>query len=34
MQVFQNGPNRGHDVFIPMDYIIGGEARLVRAGKC
>lgn len=22
---FQNGPNRGKDVFIPMDYIIGGE---------
>lgn len=22
---FQNGPNSGKDVFIPMDYIIGGE---------
>jgi acyl-CoA dehydrogenase len=22
---FQTGPNRGKDVFIPMDYIIGGE---------
>ena len=22
---FQNGPNRGRDVFIPMEYIIGGE---------
>ena len=22
---FQNGPNRGKDVFIPLDYIIGGE---------
>lgn len=22
---FQNGPNRGRNVFIPMDYIIGGE---------
>jgi acyl-CoA dehydrogenase len=22
---FMNGPNRGKDVFIPMDYIIGGE---------
>jgi acyl-CoA dehydrogenase len=21
---FQNGPNRGHDVFIPMDHVIGG----------
>lgn len=25
MQVFQNGPNWGKDVFIPMDYIIGGR---------
>src|SRR5271167_2764452 len=25
MQVFQNGPNWGKDVFIPMDYIIGGQ---------
>jgi acyl-CoA dehydrogenase len=23
-----NGPNRGHDVFIPMDWIIGGQARI------
>ncbi|MDJ0880956.1 MAG: acyl-CoA dehydrogenase [Gammaproteobacteria bacterium] len=22
---FQNGPNRGKDVFIPMDYLIGGQ---------
>nr|CRH04920.1 Acyl-coenzyme A dehydrogenase [Candidatus Magnetococcus massalia] len=22
---FLNGPTRGHDVFIPMDYLIGGE---------
>lgn len=22
---FQNGPNRGKDVFIPLDYIIGGQ---------
>ncbi len=28
MQVFQNGPNWGRDVFIPMDYIIGGQERL------
>ena len=34
MQVFQNGPNWGRDVFIPMDYIIGGQQRLVRAGRC
>ncbi len=25
---FMNGPNRGHNVFIPMDYIIGGQARI------
>ncbi|MGZ5989570.1 MAG: acyl-CoA dehydrogenase [Rhizomicrobium sp.] len=25
--VFQNGPNWGHDVFIPVDYIIGGVAQ-------
>ena len=24
MQMFQNGPNRGRDVFIPMDNVIGG----------
>jgi acyl-CoA dehydrogenase len=24
---FQNGPNSGQDVFIPMDYIIGGAER-------
>jgi acyl-CoA dehydrogenase len=23
---FQNGPNRGRDVFIPLDFIVGGEA--------
>ena len=33
MQVFQNGPNKGHDVFIPMDYIIGGQARLGQGWK-
>lgn len=33
MQVFQNGPNRGHDVFIPMDYIIGGQARIGQGWK-
>ncbi|WMP19361.1 acyl-CoA dehydrogenase [Thiothrix lacustris] len=27
---FQNGPNYGHDVFIPMDWLIGGQAQ---AGK-
>ncbi|WP_444931272.1 acyl-CoA dehydrogenase [Microbulbifer sp. SSSA002] len=25
MQAFQNGPNWGKDVFMPMDWIIGGE---------
>jgi acyl-CoA dehydrogenase len=33
MQVFQNGPNRGHDVFIPMDYIIGGQERIGQGWK-
>src|SRR5256885_5468665 len=33
MQVFQNGPNRGRDVFIPMDYIIGGQERLGQGWK-
>ena len=33
MQVFQNGPNKGHDVFIPMDYIIGGQERLGQGWK-
>ena len=25
---FQNGPNKGHDVFIPLDMVIGGRAGL------
>jgi len=25
---FQNGPNEGHDVFIPLDNVIGGRARV------
>jgi acyl-CoA dehydrogenase len=25
---FQNGPNRGHDVFIPLDWVIGGPERV------
>jgi len=25
---FQNGPNSGKDVFIPMDYLIGGEENI------
>ncbi|MFY2839481.1 acyl-CoA dehydrogenase [Achromobacter xylosoxidans] len=27
MQVFQNGPNRGRDVFVPLDALIGGVER-------
>lgn len=26
--VFMNGPNSGKDVFIPMDYVIGGQERI------
>src|SRR5256886_14008253 len=26
--VFQNGPNSGKDVFIPIDWIIGGKAQV------
>jgi acyl-CoA dehydrogenase len=26
--VFQNGPNCGRDVFIPMDWVIGGQAMI------
>ena len=26
--VFMNGPTRGEDVFIPMDWIIGGQERI------
>ena len=26
--VFQNGPTQGRDVFIPMDYLIGGQERI------
>ena len=27
-QAFMNGPNRGRDVFIPIDWIIGGQKRI------
>ena len=30
---FQNGPNRGKDVFIPMDYVVGGIDRLGHGWK-
>ena len=33
MQVFQNGPNRGRDVFIPLEYVIGGKERLGQGWK-
>jgi len=26
--VFMNGPTRGKDIFIPMDWVIGGQERL------
>jgi len=28
MQAFQNGPNRGRDVFLPLDAVIGGQAQI------
>ncbi len=33
MQAFQNGPNSGDDVFIPMDWVIGGKARVGEGWK-
>ena len=33
MQVFQNGPNRGRDVFIPMDNVIGGIDQVGKGWK-
>ena len=30
---FQNGPNSGNDVFIPMDWIIGGQQGMGRGWK-
>jgi len=32
-QMFQVGPNWGKDVFIPIDYIIGGEAQIGKGWK-
>lgn len=32
-QVFQNGPNWGHDVFLPIDHIIGGAERAGQGWK-
>ncbi len=31
--VFQNGPNSGHDVFIPMQWVIGGAPMLGRGWR-
>ena len=31
--VFQNGPNWGNDVFIPMDWVIGGQPLLGRGWR-
>ena len=33
MHVFQNGPNWGHDVFIPMDNVIGGINQVGKGWK-
>ena len=33
MQAFPNGPNWGKDVFVPMDWIIGGQARIGEGWK-
>ena len=33
MQAFPNGPNWGKDVFVPMDWIIGGQDRIGQGWK-
>src|SRR5690606_23831690 len=33
MQVFQNGPTVGRDVFVPLDALIGGPARAGQGWK-
>src|SRR4051795_1430120 len=33
MHVFQNGPNFGRDVFIPMDHVIGGVEQVGKGWK-
>ena len=33
MQAFQNGPNYGRDVFIPMDHVIGGVEQVGKGWK-
>tara|TARA_R110002110_G_scaffold107369_2_gene268674 strand:+ start:4173 stop:6440 length:2268 start_codon:yes stop_codon:yes gene_type:complete len=32
-QMFQNGPTEGHDVFIPLDHVVGGEAQVGKGWK-
>jgi len=32
-QMFQNGPTKGEDVFIPLDHVIGGEAQVGKGWK-
>ncbi|MFX7853892.1 acyl-CoA dehydrogenase, partial [Acinetobacter baumannii] len=31
--VFQNGPTEGHDVFIPMEWVIGGAGQVGRGWR-
>ncbi len=33
LQAFQNGPNYGRDVFIPMDWVIGGQDQVGKGWK-
>jgi acyl-CoA dehydrogenase len=33
MQAFQNGPNWGRDVFVPLDFVIGGKERIGQGWK-
>jgi acyl-CoA dehydrogenase len=33
LHVFQNGPNWGHDVFLPMDHVIGGVGQIGKGWK-
>ena len=33
MQMFQNGPNWGRDVFLPLDHVIGGPDRIGQGWK-
>jgi acyl-CoA dehydrogenase len=30
---FMNGPNEGHDVFVPMEWVIGGQAQIGQGWK-